>query len=67
MLNAFAERCVDADGYSVAVVGQALQRVLYAIKKMCISHCMYLPCVVFSKHECIQSHPFVVWVKEGLV
>ena len=42
LLNVFVERCADADGCSIAVVGQALHRVLYAVKKMCISHCTYL-------------------------
>ena len=66
LLNVFVERCVDADGCGVLVVGRALQKVLCAVNKMCISHCTYLPCVVLiSIHVCIQSRPFVVWVKKA--
>ena len=65
LLNVFVERYVDADGCGVLVVGRALQ-VFCTVNKMCISHFTYLPCVVlFSIHMCIQSLPFVVWVKKA--
>ena len=65
LLNAFVERCVDADGCSVTVVGQALQRVLYAVNKMCISHCTYLPCVVVSSIHQL-NHSFCTRRKKAL-
>ena len=66
LLTVFVERCVDADGFGVLVVGQALQKVLCAVNKMCISHCTYFPCaVLFSIHVCIQSPPFIVGLKKA--